>query len=1139
MAPSFFTSRRFLPLFLAQTLGALNDNLFKNALVLVILFRAGETGGAPLVALTGAFFILPYAIFSATAGQLADRFDKARLIRLTKLFEVVLMAGAAYGFLFSSLDVLMGVLVGLGIQASFFGPLKYGILPEQLAEPELVDGNALIEAGTFAGILVGTIAGGAFIGLDNGAAIVAAAGLVVAIAGAVAAFRVPDGKPAAPGLAISWNIPRETISLLRQARANQPVWFSILGLSWFWTFGLILLAEFPIIAKDTLAADSSVVTLLLTVFAIGVGFGSILCGRLLKGEVTVRHVPFAVLGLSLFAGDFAIACAHAGTLADTRAVLGSFQGWRLLIDLFLTAACGGVFSVPLYVTLQEESDPSHRSRMIAANNVANAVLMVAGGVVTAIMAMLGLSAPMILALTALANLFVAIQICRLLPHEMMRAALRWYFETLHGVEISGIEHYREAGPRRVVICNHLSFLDGCFVAAYLPGNVTFAVNTFMTRVWWARVFLAFVRIFPVDPSNPFGIKAMIKTVRDGIPLGIFPEGRLSTTGALMKIYEGAATVADRSDAEVIPIRIDGLQFTPFTRMGHKVRRRWFPKLKLQVLPPVKLSLDPTLRGRKRRQVVGTALQDLMVATAFATHNTDRTLFSALLDARARFGRKLPIVEDTDRKPLSYDRLVLGAVILGRKLAALTKPGERVGVLLPNSAGAVATFFALQSQERVPAMLNFSAGADGMLSACMAAEIKTVLCSRKFVERGKLDKVIEQLGEQVKLVWLEDVRASIGIPSKLAGMVRARFPRRLPGAKADPDAPAVVLFTSGSEGTPKGVVLSHRNIIANCGQVASVIDFNPADRVMNAMPMFHSFGLTGGTILPLLHGVRTFFYPSPLHYKIVPDLIYDTDATIVFGTDTFLTGWARFAHPYDFYAVRYAFAGAEKVRDETRRLFSERFGVRILEGYGATETAPVLAINSAMHSRPGTVGRFLPGIEWRLEPVPGVAEGGRLFVRGPNIMLGYFRTTAPGLLEAPEAGWYDTGDIVRVDELGFVAIQGRAKRFAKIAGEMVSMTAAETLAAQLWPDEAHAVIALPDARKGEQLVLVTTRKDAEAKTLLAFARERGITELMVPRALVKVDAIPLLGTGKVDYPSVERLAGELAAAGHAASERQAS
>ena len=344
----------------------------------------------------------------------------------------------------------------------------------------------------------------------------------------------------------------------------------------------------------------------------------------------------------------------------------------------------------------------------------------------------------------------------------------------------------------------------------------------------------------------------------------------------------------------------------------------------------------------------------------------------------------------------------------------------------------------------------------------------------------------------------------------------------------PDAPAVVLFTSGSEGTPKGVVLSHRNLLANCAQIASVIDFHGGDIAFNAMPMFHAFGLTGGTILPLLSGVRTFHYPTPLHYRIVPALIYDTDATICFSTDTFLNGWARYAHPYDFYAMRYIFAGAEKVREETRHLFADRFGARVLEGYGATETSPVLALNTAMQCRPGTVGRFLPDIAWRLEPIAGIETGGRLFVRGPNVMLGYLRETAPGVLEPPEDGWYDTGDIVSVDAAGFMTIVGRAKRFAKIGGEMVSMTAAEALVASLWPESQHAVISVADTRKGEALLLVTTRQNADAREILALARARMIPEIMVPRAVLCVKSVPLLGTGKVDYPAVQSRAEDASA-----------
>ena len=397
----------------------------------------------------------------------------------------------------------------------------------------------------------------------------------------------------------------------------------------------------------------------------------------------------------------------------------------------------------------------------------------------------------------------------------------------------------------------------------------------------------------------------------------------------------------------------------------------------------------------------------------------------------------------------------------------------------------------------------------------------MLSSRAFVSKAKLDTTVARMEPQVRFVWLDEVRSELGAGAKLRGWVDAKLARRLPGSRVRPDDAAVVLFTSGSEGAPKGVVLSHRNIVANIAQVGAVIDFNSADRVFNAMPMFHSFGLTGGTLLPLLSGVRTFFYPSPLHYRIVPELIYDTDSTIAFGTDTFLTGWARFAHPYDFYAMRYIFSGAEKVREETRRLYAERFGVRVLEGYGATETAPVLALNTPMHGRQGAAGRLLPGIAHRLEPVDGIPDGGRLLVRGPNVMLGYLRHTAPGVLEPLPDGWYDTGDICRIDDAGFVTILARAKRFAKIAGEMVSMPAAEALAAGLWPDAAHAVVAVPDGRKGEALVLLTTQRDATAGALLAQARARGSAEIAVPRTIRVVEALPRVGPGKVAYVAAPR------------------
>ncbi|MCZ6698540.1 MAG: AMP-binding protein, partial [Planctomycetota bacterium] len=385
------------------------------------------------------------------------------------------------------------------------------------------------------------------------------------------------------------------------------------------------------------------------------------------------------------------------------------------------------------------------------------------------------------------------------------------------------------------------------------------------------------------------------------------------------------------------------------------------------------------------------------------------------------------------------------------------------------------------------------------------------------------EVIEVLARHALIVYVEDLRKQLSIVDRIAGYLARMAPRlvhRRAGARWDD--PAVVLFTSGSEGTPKGVVLCHGNLLANRFQLAARIDFNPTDIVFNALPIFHSFGLTGGTLLPILSGIKTFLYPSPLHYRIVPALVYDTNATIMFGTDTFLMGYARVAHPYDFYSVRYVFAGAEKVKRETQRMWADNFGLRILEGYGATETSPAITTNTPMHFKAGTVGRFMPGMAHELKPVPGIEQGGRLIVSGPNVMLGYLRAETPGVLEEPKDGRYDTGDIVSIDDHGFVTILGRVKRFAKIAGEMVSLTMVEGYADALWPDHVHAVVSIPDERKGEQLILVTDKPDADRDALLNYAKEQGIVEFMIPHTIHTIDEIPVLGTGKVDYVGIMKL-----------------
>ena len=1125
---SLLGTRRFLPLFVTQFLGAMNDSVFKNALIILTLYRLAVDGnGQILVTVAAGVFVLPFFLFSATAGQIADKFEKSRLIRRIKLAEILVMALGAAALHLGDPILLIGVLFLMGTQSAFFGPLKYGILPDHLSEGELVAGNGLIEAGTFVAILIGSVFGGVFVLRADGPAIISLIVLAMAVLGWLASRQVPDAPATAGDITVSPNIVAETWRIVAHAGASRNLFLSILGISWFWLIGATFLSQFPTLAKDVLGGDEEVVTLLLTAFAIGIGAGSLWCNTLLKGEVSAKYVPLAAIAMTIFIADFYIAVADRGageTLIGAGAFLAAPENWRVLFDLLAIAVAGGLYSVPLYAVLQNESATEHRSRNIAANNILNALFMVVGALLASALLARGTTVPGLLLALAAVNAMVAVYICRLLPHHLIKTLFAMILRPLFRVRVEGLENYRKAGARAVIVANHVSFLDGILLAVFLPGRPVFAVDTQIAKQWWARPFLSIARTFTVDPTNPFATKSLVREVREGNHLVIFPEGRITVTGALMKIHEGPGMIADKAEADLVPIRIAGAEASTLSRMKGKIRQRWFPRVTITILAPRRFEIPETAIGRARRRIAGEQLYDVMSDLIFETCDLDKTLYQALLEARRAHGGGADVLEDIERQPANYNRIVLGSQVLGRALARLTQKGERIGFLLPNSVGAAVTLFSLISKGRVPAMLNFSAGPGNVLSACRTAELRTVVTSRRFIELGKLEELIGAIEGVARVVYLEDIRDGISALDKLVGLLSrpiAGWLHRRLGIKACD--PAVVLFTSGSEGMPKGVVLSHANLLANRYQLSARVDFNATDIALNALPIFHSFGLTGGLILPLLSGVRTFLYPSPLHYRIVPALVYDTNATILFGTDTFLTGYARMAHAYDFFNVRYVFAGAEKVKDETRRVWSEKFGLRILEGYGATETAPVLAANTPMHFRSGTVGRLVPGMTARLEPVPGVEEGGRLFVTGPNVMLGYLLADQPGLLKPPPGGEYDTGDIVDIDADGFLRIVGRAKRFAKIAGEMVSLAAVENLAAKTWPENAHAVVALPDARKGEQLVLLTETQDATREALLATAQTEGATELMVPRVIVPVEAVPVLGTGKVDYPAVTAIA----------------
>lgn len=698
------------------------------------------------------------------------------------------------------------------------------------------------------------------------------------------------------------------------------------------------------------------------------------------------------------------------------------------------------------------------------------------------------------------------------------------FKLLFRVEVKGLENFKKAGNRSLIICNHTSLLDPLLLAVFMPAKLTFAINTHVSKRLLFKPIVSLAKVFPLDPTNPLSLKAIIQYLKNDNHTVIFPEGRLTTTGGIMKVYDGTGMVADKTGASIVPVIINGAEYTHFSRMKSVFRLRWFPKITIEIFPH--RTIENNLSGKDRRVKNGQILSDILRESAFLASGYETTLCQAVLDAKTIHGGKTLVAEDIQRKPISYDNLLMQTLVIGKLVKPVSKVGEPIGLLLPNAIKTLSTILGLHWYGRIPAMLNFSVGSAAMVSACHTAQVKTVLTSRMFVENGKLTKDVEELAKHVNVIYLDDLAKQVLIFKKLSAWLQVKLgfkPKR-----QNPNDTAVILFTSGSEGTPKGVVLSHKNIMANLKQIKARFDFTPKDVVLNVLPMFHSFGLTAGTFLPLLHGMKTFFYPSPLHYSVIPELAYDTGATLLFGTNTFLAAYGKKAHAYDFYKMRYVVAGAEKLQDSTKSMWHSKFGIRIMEGYGATETSPIMSVNTPYEYCEGSVGRLIPGMHCHLEVMPGIDKGGKMHVTGPNVMKGYFLSDNPGVLVPPKSdigeGWYDTGDIIDIDVNGFLHIQGRSKRFAKISGEMVSLSAVEFMAGKTWPTSQHAVVSLPDQRKGEQLVLLTTQKDATAKTMQSA--NAGVSSLQIPKVIHVVTQIPVLSTGKTDYVSSLKLAQSL-------------
>jgi acyl-[acyl-carrier-protein]-phospholipid O-acyltransferase/long-chain-fatty-acid--[acyl-carrier-protein] ligase len=751
----------------------------------------------------------------------------------------------------------------------------------------------------------------------------------------------------------------------------------------------------------------------------------------------------------------------------------------------------------------------------------------------------------------------------------MTALLRWLLRLLYGFRAFNESALKTPGPV-LLLPNHVSWWDWLLMGVCLEKDWRFVTSRTAAELsWFHKKVMVNRRTFPVDINSPYAVKHMAEYLQRGGRLVLFPEGRLSCTGSLMKLFDGTGFLIHRTHAKVITAYIRGAYRLPWSPNPN--RKRWFPRLSVHfsnVLPPPALD---HLSASESRALLTDWLWDQMVRQRFETEMEfgPARLPEAILETARQWPRQT-ILEDATLQSLTYRRLAIGADVLAADWHKRFGPEkQRVGVLLPNVNALPVVMVSLWAANKIPAVLNYTTGPAILLACARLAELRQVITSRTFIQRARLD--LEPLkAAGIDIVFLEDVRAGISSAQKFLAMLR-QFPKprlRMRGRGAggrgqragdrdreagkDPklltsspaDDVAVILFTSGSEGDPKGVELTHRNVLANIRQMLAVIDLMDTDRFFNALPLFHSFGLNVGMLLPLVQGTFVFLYVSPLHYRVVPAALYNLDCTVFFGTNTFLNGYARKAHPYDFRTLRYLFAGAEKLQPATSAVWMQKFGVRIIEGYGATECSPCVTANVPMRPREGSPGRFLPGIECRLEPVEGIATDastagdipggrshagpgkiGRLHVRGPNIMRGYLNPEANARFQAL-GGWYDTGDIVRVDTEGFVFILGRLKRFAKVSGEMVSLAAVEDALANAFarfgPKFAIAVVSRPDEARGERLIAVTNEPKITLEMVREAVRAAGLSNLAAPRELKVIHEIPRLGTGKVNHRELERM-----------------
>lgn len=1121
-----------------QFLGALNDNAFKLVIGLLLIdLCAHMPHGTFYLSLSGILFVLPFLIFSTYSGFLVDRFSKKAIIVAVKTSEMMIAVFAIYAFYKMNVGMLLAVVFLMGTHSAFFGPAKYGIIPELLPQSKISEGNGILILLTYVGIIIGKVVGGALAqSAQQHNTTMGYALLMIAVIGFISSLFIPKVPAAGSKRSFEPNVLKEVFRNIGIIRKNRAIFLSMVGLTYFAFLSGLFELNILIYAKDMVGADKLHTSYLLIALALGIGSGSFLAGKLSDRKVELGLVPFGTLGLSFFS-----------------IMLGwsynSFFG--VCLNLFLLGLFAGFYILPLNALIQQESPADQRGQILATNNFLSFTgILLGSGILYVLRQWLHLNPAQIFVACGCLTVAGTVYVCRLLPYPLVRLFVWFLTHTIYRIKTLDKDRMPDKGGV-LLVANHISFIDAVLIVVCVKRPVRFVISREVYRIWWINPLCRLGRAIPIDrKDNPKEIIRALHTakqaLKDGEVVCIFPEGQLTRTGNMLRFNEGFEHIMKGVDVPILPVHLDRIWGSIFSWEGGKFFWKW-PK----VLPyPVTVSFGSTMPGRSTAFEVRNRIME-MGAEAFKHRLTDHLTLAENFYQQARKYPQRFCVADSSGKSLSYGLTLISSVALSGKLQKPLSDTTNVGILLPPSIAGALVNIALGILGKVTVNINYTSSKESIASMVRQCEMRTCITSRKLIEKTGIELGCE-------LIFIEDIIASISVFEKILAAIRSfAWPRLIARAlifgqtsKDSQDRLATIMFTSGSTGEPKGVMLTQGNITSNLEGLYQVFQFNDKDRLLGVLPFFHSFGYTGTLWFPLLSGMGAVYHFNPLDAKVIGKMVREQQATILMSTPTFLGTYIKRCEAEEFRSVRFVMVGAEKLKPSLAEEFRSKFGVEPMEGYGCTELSPIVSVNMPDYQhdvmtqkahKTGTIGLPMPGIAVRIVDratgqILGPNEDGLLLVKGPNVMKGYLRQPQK-TDEAFREGWYVTGDIAQIDEDGFITITDRLSRFSKIGGEMVPHIKVESKIHEILKvsEQTCVVTSVPDERKGERLAVLCL-SHVNIPELVEQLKASGFPNLWMPSAdcFFHVETFPVLGTGKLDLAGIKRKAVELTGSSKGAS-----